>query len=206
MSTDPAQYYESCLETLASGATSAWPSIASAYTGRAYHNLDHLREMLGHLQAIPPDFAPAAAPLFGMALIYHDIVYRAGRKDNEAKSADRLEMDLIALGRSKTEANFCRSLIMATKSHQPSQKNQTAEAWLIDYDLAVLARDAAGYDLYVAGIRREFRRYPNFLYRPGRRKALQHFLERDWIYQTPVFRQRFEEIARTNIQRELAGL
>lgn len=206
MSTDPAQYYERCLRELAPEAPSAWPGIAAAYSGRAYHNLDHLKEMLGHLQAIPPKLAPAAAPLFGMALIYHDIVYQAGRKDNEAKSADQLETALLALGRDKAEADYCRRLIMATKNHQASKVNGEAEAWLIDYDLAVLAREPNGYDRYVAGIRTEFRRYPNFLYRPGRRKALKHFLEREWIYQTSAFRERYETIARENIQRELRGL
>lgn len=206
MSTDPVEYYERCFQALAPGTSSAWPTIARAYSGRAYHNLDHLQEMLQHLQAIPPNLAPATAPLFGMALIYHDIVYQAGRKDNEAKSADQLEVTLLNIGRTKAEADYCRSLIMATKSHQTSTEYGAAEAWLIDYDLAVLARDPNGYDRYTAGIRKEFRRYPNFLYRPGRRKALKHFLEREWIYQTPVFRERFEATARENIRRELEEL
>ncbi|MEL7163638.1 MAG: hypothetical protein AAFN92_22965 [Bacteroidota bacterium] len=162
--------------------------------------------MLEHLTLFPLNFAPAAAPLFGLALVYHDIVYRAGRKDNEARSADVLERDLRAIGQDQAAVNYSRRLIMATKTHQPSGEDAGEESIMIDLDLAVLARDAAGYDAYAKAVRHEFRRYPGFLYRPGRKKALQHFLEQDHIYHTPFFRERYEDRARENLRRELQAL
>jgi len=45
--------------------------------------------------------------------------------------------------------------------------------------------------------------YPDFLYNPGRKKALEHFLENEFIFQTNEFRRLFEENARANIQQEI---
>ncbi|MEO0735119.1 MAG: hypothetical protein AAFZ52_19955, partial [Bacteroidota bacterium] len=149
---------------------------------------------------------PAAAPLFGLALVYHDVIYRAGRKDNEARSADLLEKDLREMGQDQAAADYCRRLIMATKLHVPSSEDAGEEALLIDLDLAVLARDTTGYDNYTQGVRQEFRKYPGFLYRPGRKKALRHFLEQDRIYHTAFFRDLYEDLARENLRRELALL
>jgi len=61
------------------------------------------------------------------------------------------------------------------------------------------------YDQYKAAIRAEYRIYPDILYRKGRKKVLEHFLERDQIYYTSVFQAR-EEKARANLERELMGL
>lgn len=199
-------FYHNSLLLLLPGAPSSWPAIAADYSGRAYHNLDHLREMIGHLHASSTGIAPAAAPLFGLALIYHDVVYRAGRSDNEARSADRLVADLQPHGLSAADADYCRRLIMATKHHVPSASDNGDEALLIDLDLAVLARPAAGYTTYAAAVRQEFSLFPGFLYRRGRKKALSHFLNQPSIYQTAHFQDLWEQRARENMERELAGL
>ena len=196
-------FYENCLAAINPEAKSAWPTIARAYAGRAYHNLNHLTEMLGHYHSITPDLAPAAPPIFGIALIYHDIVYRAGRADNEAKSADMAVAALQAAGIDLDGQTYCRDLIMATKTHLP---NNDDEGLLVDLDLAVLARPAKGYDTYTKAIRKEFSVFPGFLYRPGRKKALLHFLEQPNIYYHPSFRERWELPARENILREVEYL
>jgi len=199
----PADYYHHCLKILAPAAPSEWTSIEAAYAGRAYHNLNHLEEMLGHFTALPTDIAPAAPPTFGIALIYHDLVYSAGRKDNEAKSADLAASALREIGTDISQEQYCRKLIMATKTHAATTED---EALLVDLDLAVLARPATGYDAYAKAVRQEFSRFPGFLYRPGRKKALRHFLEKNRIYQTDYFHQRFEDAARTNLEREIKTL
>ncbi|MFT6001002.1 MAG: putative metal-dependent HD superfamily phosphohydrolase [Neolewinella sp.] len=196
-------FYEECLTTINAEAKSAWPAIARAYDGRPYHNLDHLMEMLGHYRSIAPDLIPASPPIFGIALIYHDIVYRAGRADNEAHSADMAVAALQTAGVDTDGQNYCRALIMATKTHQPGNDD---EGLLVDLDLAVLARPTKGYDAYTEAIRKEFSLFPSFLYRPGRKKALQHFLEKTNIYCEPSFRERWELLARENILREIERL
>ena len=95
---------------------------------------------------------------------------------------------------------------MATKAHRPSAEDDGAEAWLVDLDLAVLARSEQGYQEYIQAIRKEFWIYPGFLYRPGRIKVLRHFLDMEFIYNTPYGRQQFEEQARKNLAFELRQL
>jgi predicted metal-dependent HD superfamily phosphohydrolase len=48
--------------------------------------------------------------------------------------------------------------------------------------------------------------YPDFLYRPGRRKVLQHFLDMERIFKTEEFASKFEKQARVNLGWELRGL
>ncbi|WP_020571654.1 HD domain-containing protein [Neolewinella persica] len=197
------KFYKDCLFAINPEARSAWPDIARAYAGRAYHNLDHLTEMLGHYHGIPTDLAPAAPPIFGIALIYHDIVYRAGRADNEARSADMAVVALEAAGVGTAGQAYCRDLIMATKTHRPQNKD---EGLIVDLDLAVLARPADGYDAYAHAIREEFSLYPGFLYRPGRKKALLHLINQPNIYYHPYFRESWEGPARKNLMREIEHL
>jgi predicted metal-dependent HD superfamily phosphohydrolase len=199
----PADYHKACIEALNPNLPSDWEAIAKAYQGRAYHNLNHLEEMLGHLPRLSTFFAPAAAPIFGIALIYHDIVYRAGRKDNEARSADQAVAFLQKAGAGEADQTRCRQLIMATKTHEAATEE---EAVLVDLDLAVLAREATGYDQYARNVRKEFRLFPDFLYRPGRKKALRHFLEKPYIYHGEIARELWEVAARKNLKRELNTL
>lgn len=202
---EPSKYYRICLQLLNPAAVNAWPAIKKAYEGRAYHNLNHLQEMISHLPEGSPFRLPESrrAALFGIALVYHDIIYQAGKKDNEKRSADQAEAALLLAGASKAEVSFCRRLIMATKTHQPDGPEETDQCLLIDLDLAVLARTPEGYDAYARAVRKEFRWFPDFLYRPGRRKALQHFLEQDFLYHTATFREDYEDRARANLKREM---
>lgn len=208
----PEDYYKDCLNTLNPDLPSEWEKIAGAYKGRAYHNLNHLEEMLGHLPDLSTSLAPAhlrprtlsaRAPIFGIALVYHDIVYRAGRKDNEARSADWAAVFLQRAGVPEADQVRCRQLIMATKTHEAATEE---EAVLVDLDLAVLARSQEGYDEYARNVRKEFNLFPDFLYRPGRKKALRHFLNKPFIYHGDIAREKWEAAARSNLERELAGL
>jgi predicted metal-dependent HD superfamily phosphohydrolase len=199
----PADYYHDCLRVISPGLTSDWERVSRAYNGRAYHNLDHLGEMLGHLADLPTSLAPAAAPIFGIALIYHDIVYHAHRKDNEARSADLAVAALRQFSVGEDGLTYCHRLIMATKTHLASDDD---EGLLVDLDLAVLARPADSYDDYARGVRQEFSIYPDFLYRPGRKKALRQLLGQEHIYHHLHLRQRREGPARANLTREISTL
>ncbi len=201
-----AEFYQDARRKLGDGFQDYWPEIEQAYRGRPYHNLAHLAEMIGQLHAVPEMPAPASSPIFAMALIYHDYVYQPTRRDNEARSADVCDEHLHGDGLAQEKRNRCRELIMATKTHQPSTTDDGAEAWLIDLDLAVLARPAAGYQDYIRAIRKEFWMYPGFLYRPGRIKVLRHFLDMESIYKTPYGQENFEERARINLAAELRQL
>ena len=181
-----------------------WTNIEKAYAGRAYHNLNHLEEMLVHLAKHPPPKDPL---VFGIALVYHDIVYKPTRSDNESRSADSATRLLEAQGTfSQERIDRCREMILCTKDHLPSEQDDGDEALLIDLDLAVLARKPADYDRYTAALRKEFWMVPGFVFRNGRRNVLTSLLDRPKIFRTEKGYADYEAPARENLWRELREL
>jgi predicted metal-dependent HD superfamily phosphohydrolase len=179
-----------------------WQELEKAYSSktRHYHNLLHLEEMLELFENCKNELQNPNEILF--ALFYHDFVYEPTKKDNELKSAayavgilntnDQLDKQLIF------------DLIIATQLHQYNP-NQDIN-WLIDFDLKILSKNWEAYKIYCQQIRKEYKIYPDFLYNPGRKKALQHFLKSEFIFQTDLFREKYEAKARENIQREIDEL
>lgn len=179
-----------------------WDDLEKAYrqSNRHYHNLSHLEEMRKSFFEYKSELQFPDETLY--SLYYHDVVYISTRKDNEQKSAEWA----IALLPEEINLNkqIIFDLILATKDHNT---NGVADAnWLIDFDLKILAKDWRDYKIYAEQIRKEYSLYPDFLYNPGRVKALKHFLEKPHIYQTTIFQEKFESKARTNIQKEMASL
>ena len=179
-------------------------ALHQAYRGRAYHNLDHLQEMLEQLADHPTP--PVDDVGFHLALLYHDFVYRAGKRDNEERSVTALLRQMIHHDHPPGRQKRVRELILATKHHRPSPTDDGDEALLIDLDLAVLARPREGYETYAAAIRKEYWKYPGFLYRRGRLAALRGILANDYIYRTDYGRATYEERARRNVNWEIIKL
>ena len=75
-----------------------------------------------------------------------------------------------------------------------------------DADLSILGSDSIAYKAYVENVRREYSMYPDFLYKPGRKKVLIHFLSVESIFKTNEFATRFEAQARKNVNDELSKL
>lgn len=182
-----------------------WPGVERAYRGRPYHNLDHLDEMLERLTEHPQ--RPVDDVIFATALIYHDVVYKPTRKDNEARSARKARGILESTrGISQARIERCEQLIMCTKHHHPPHQDDGDGALLIDLDLAVLSRPTKGYERYRNAVRREFWMIPGFVYRKGRRKVLTSLLDRERIYHTDYAHEKHEGVARENLWRELRAL
>jgi len=178
--------------------------IVTAYTahGRHYHTLQHLRQMLDVLKGVKDQVSDPDTLLF--ALFYHDIVYDPGRKDNEEKSAELATERLSALGYPAAGRGLCRQMIRATRDHARSTHPDIN--LLTDADLSILGSEAAAYTAYASRVRREYGIYPDTVYKPGRRKVLQHFLGMPFIFKTAYFRAAYESRARQNIQQELETL
>ena len=135
-----------------------------------------------------------------LALFYHDAVYNVLRSDNEAQSAALATSHLQAIGFPSARLERCQAHILATKGHAAAQDPDTA--LFTDADLSVLGAPWEDYQQYAQNIRREYGLFPDIVYRPGRRKVLEHFLAMPPIYKTPVFQAEREERARENLQRE----
>jgi len=181
-----------------------WDEIRSAHSskGRHYHTMDHLAYMLVRLEPVWPGLQDPDAVL--VAICYHDAVYSVTRKDNEERSAALMRQRMHQLNASEDLIRRSEGHILATKAHAPTTDPDTA--FLTDADLAVLGSTPNEYEQYTHAIRKEYRRYPDLLYRPGRRKVLQHFLAMPSIYRTAAFQAEFEVAARRDLARELASL
>lgn len=94
--------------------------------------------------------------------------------------------------------------ILATKSHKKSDDEDTN--FLLDADLSILGKSPQVYLEYTKQIRKEYSIYPDFLYKPGRKKVLQHFLALENIFKTEYFKNKYESQARENIEFELRSL
>ena len=94
-------------------------------------------------------------------------------------------------------------LLTATHDPEPGDANG---AVLCDADLAVLARDPAGYADYAAAIRREYAHVPDELFRRGRAAILRGLLEQPALFRTPSAVNRWEAEARANVAAELRDL
>jgi len=176
-----------------------WIDLEKAYSkkSRHYHNLTHLKEMIVSFEKYRDQLQNPNEILF--SIFYHDFVYSASKKDNELKSAE------YALAILSENINLNKQLVFdAICASQQHQQNEIEDInWLIDFDLKILAKDWDDYKIYFEQIRKEYRIYPDFLYKPGRAKALKHFLENEFIFQTEEFRNLYEEKARANIEKEI---
>ncbi len=174
------------------------------HKSRAYHNLLHIKTMLDLADKYLPQLEEPR--LLRCSIWYHDLIYNAFRKDNELKSADRAKGILQSLNVSSEDINKCHHQIMLTKAHRTESSDGIDEKMLIDFDLEILSRNWEEYELYTQQIRKEYWMYPGPIYRKGRRVAMEHFLEREFIYQTELFRKKNEEKARMNIKKEISLL
>ncbi|MDW9382963.1 hypothetical protein GFU89_22540 [Chryseobacterium sp. JV558] len=178
-----------------------WKEIETKYSekGRHYHNLLHLENMFSELEAVKSNISDFTAISF--SVFYHDVIYDATSKINEEKSAAKAEKRLAELHLDKNTISIISEQILATKSHQKSGHEDTN--YLLDADLSVLGKDFKTYLEYTQNIRKEYSIYPDFLYKPGRKKVLKHFLELESIFKTEYFKKKYEVQAKENIAAEL---
>ncbi|EDP96701.1 hypothetical protein U8527_00165 [Kordia algicida OT-1] len=183
-----------------------WEEINKKYTSsrRRYHNLDHINYMLKLASKNKADFNDFDILLF--AIWYHDIIYKATKSNNELKSAEFAQKQLKKLQIDTKRIENCFNLIVSTKKHEIINTKNQDNAYLLDFDLAILGTSWESYKAYTQKIRKEYNMFPDFMYNKGRKKVLQHFLERPRIYYTEKYYDLWETIARENIQKELTLL
>ncbi|MBL8300036.1 MAG: hypothetical protein JNN30_16980 [Rhodanobacteraceae bacterium] len=176
---------------------------------RAYHNFDHVREVLDQFDAVsrgPGWHAPVEVFL---ALLYHDAVYEAGRKDNEQRSAELAQVAIAHwLPDAKVDVLRMTELILMTARHghwagQPLERDT---ALFLDCDMAILAAEPARFDAYDAAIAQEYRgKLPAWMFRHYRRRFLRGLLAAPRIFVSDWFHERCFEAARANLVRCLGN-
>lgn len=186
---------------------------------RRYHTTEHVVWVLRHIGAITATGMPGDTPrdlaAVQLAALYHDAVYdptATKQAANEVASAALAGACAAAFGWPDERADRVERLVLATADHtvgpvgDPTGDGGADTAVLIDADLAILAAEPATYAAYVAGIRHEYRHVPDHLWRVGRAKVLQSFLDRPAVFHTPHMSAIGEARARANLTAELATL
>ncbi len=166
---------------------------------RHYHSLNHLESVLLELLPLKKEINNWDVILF--ALYYHDIIYNSLKSNNEKKSADHAKIKLNELSISIAEIDLCKQHILATKLHQLQPDNDTN--LFTDADLSILGFDWETYEIYFKNVRKEYVLFPDFIYRKGRAKMINHFLEMNRIFKTDYFYNKYEIQAKKNLQKEL---
>lgn len=183
---------------------SLWLEIEKEYSSnsRHYHNLGHLENMFSEIENVKDQLSSYNNIMF--SVFYHDIIYDAASKSNEEKSADLAKKRLKLLGLKNENIQPVYDQILATKSHKKSEDEDTN--FLLDADLSILGKEHQIYLKYTKQIRKEYSIYPDFLYKPGRKKVLEHFLQMENIYKTDYYKDKYEIQAKKNIESELKSL
>ena len=178
-----------------------WTEIEKNYSSkkRHYHTLHHLDSLLAQLTDVKGEIQNWNNILF--TLYYHDIVYNSLKLDNEEKSAELAEKRMKQISVSNDKIELCKNQILATKSHIKSTDSDTN--YFTDADLSVLGHNWETYSLYYKNVREEYSIYPEFVYNPGRKKVLIHFLSMERIFKTDFFHNKFEKQAKQNLQMEI---
>jgi predicted metal-dependent HD superfamily phosphohydrolase len=183
-------------------ASEEFQKIVDRYSevGRHYHNLEHVRRLL-----ILCDEMGIEDTEITLAVFYHDIIYNPGSRHNEEKSVDFARRSLERIGISEDRTTTIFGMIMATRDHLSGEHDPATHLFL-DLDMSILGAERQNYEQYVGGVRAEYSRVPDVVFRRNRRRFLEKLLKTEHIFRTRIFRNRFEERARENVAWEFEKL
>ncbi|UFU07223.1 DUF4031 domain-containing protein [Ruania halotolerans] len=167
---------------------------------RTYHTTAHLLDVLEALETLCAPAVPPRAVL--LAAWFHDAVYQGRAGQDERDSAALAEQSLPRAGVSAAETAEVVRLVLVTTTHQVAPGDANA-ALLVDADLAVLARDAAGYLEYLRQVRSEYAHVTDADFAAGRAAVVRQLLRLDPLFHTVRGRAQWEAAARTNLRSEL---
>lgn len=182
-----------------------WAELEAAYQTppRAYHRIEHVHEVTAHYQTVAASKGWQNPKEVYLAVLYHDAIYQAGRKDNEARSAIlALEAVNKYLADESIDSNKLSNLIELTARHghlQPDALDQDSRHFL-DCDMAILGAEPARFLDYDKAIATEYRgKLPGWMFQFYRRKFLKALLDSPQIYLSDFFLESHEARARANI-------
>ncbi|QGW65269.1 hypothetical protein GOY17_10260 [Lysobacter soli] len=182
---------------------------AYATPPRAYHNFEHVREVLRHYVEASHGPGWTQPSEVALAVLYHDAIYEAGRKDNETRSAQLAEEHIARFMPDRhIDVPRVTQLIELTARHgvlEPADVDEEA-ALFLDCDMAILGAEPTVFDAYDRGIAAEYRAVvPGWLFKINRKRFLKSLLGRERIYLTPFFHQRLDASARNNLRRAVTS-
>ena len=180
---------------------------AYAQPPRAYHNIGHVHEVLAHYADVTAGPGWSQPCEVFLAVLYHDAIYDAGKRDNETRSAQLAAADIARhLPDAGVDVARVAELIELTARHgrlKPGDVDRDA-ALFLDCDMAILAAAPERFDAYDRQIVQEYRgTMPAWLFRHYRRKFLKALLGAPRIYLSEHFHLLCGAAARANLARVL---
>ncbi|HEX8736173.1 MAG TPA: hypothetical protein VF721_12670, partial [Pyrinomonadaceae bacterium] len=140
-----------------------------------------------------------------LAIWFHDAIYEPQKNDNEIESARLAVRNLSGFGLPENKIRKVEKMILATEKHEAARLDTDGKLFL-DLDLSILGAGEKTYKNYSRDIRLEYSFVPEDLYRKSRKRILENFARREFIYFTGEVRERFEAAARLNIENEIKEL
>lgn len=180
-------------------------AVAYGEPHRAYHNADHIAEVLGWFDRVADGTGWQAPSDVYTAIVFHDAIYAPGTKDNEARSAEwaRRAISEHAL---PVRADRVAELIELTAQHGTLETATGDTGLFLDADMAIVGAPIERYRAYAQQIRREYASIPAAAYRAGRAGFLEALARKPRIYFTDEFHERLDARARLNLADEIATL
>lgn len=174
--------------------------------GREYHGINHIANMLSEFQnfVLNSDCADAIKNVdeFVFAIVMHD--YINGTKQDVSDSAKCAKEFLKRLDKNY-DCEYVEKLILAT-DYENCEQVDFDQQLIQDLDLQKLGADELEYDGNAFKIREEYKKYPDEIFNEKRVQVLKMFLDKDFIFNTKYYRDKYEKIARDNLQREITKL
>ncbi len=174
---------------------------------RFYHDAAHVQEMMDLSASLALDLAPAEE----LAVLWHDAVYVPGAdKSINEKLWAKLMLATAAnnpkFGGAVDTATLLaaeRIILETTHAGEPSLE----AAQVVDLDLYRLGAPWLEFDRHAHAVEREFRVLFNApeKFWAARRSFYRSMLQRPHLFNTALFRQRYEAQARENLNRGADG-
>jgi len=179
----------------------SYDTLYAAYSEshRFYHTVKHIDAMLGHFDAVK-ELADRPAEL-ELAIWFHDAIYKPFSNSNELDSAVWAKEFSLSNGYGQEGAERVYNLIMATLHDGQAQGKD--QMLIVDIDLTILGVSPEIYDEFERNVRKEYKMVPSFIYRKKRKELLKSFLNNTSIYNMPYFKDKYEIVARDNINRAI---
>lgn len=208
--TELARRWSDLAATAGPGPSTGWSDLGTELLRRwdephrVYHDLEHLDDVLRHLDVLRDDGEEVPLTV-ELAAWFHDAVYDLVPRSDEQRSAALARERLAGLGVAEGVVAEVERLVLLTAGHAPAP-GDAAGAVLCDADLAILAASPRRYGRYAAAVRAEYARVPEADFRRGRAAVLRDLLERPRIFATVTGSSRWEARARENVTAEVARL
>lgn len=176
---------------------------------RAYHTVEHLAELFDKMEENRRHINDL--PFIIAVIFWHDLAYKSDREsvlagfNNEEASAIFAEEDLKSLGFEDYFIKKVAETIRMTRGHLKAQPDIGDAALFLDMDISILAARPERFRTYCNQVREEFKEFTDAEFLNGRVNnfLVPYVAHREPLFKTDLFRQRYENIARSNIEGEL---